>query len=443
MSEAFAEYREIPGISGRNPFLEALPPPLEDGELLKRLERLPSAPKGSMSPAERRMAAGSIKEAFIPLRYMVSVYRRLYDAIYTSYRSLPTVESIRRLRAVGDSAADTGYATSVESGSILGTPGVGKTSTIRRCLNLLPQSIVHMSYMGETMYCKQITYLFVECPADCSVKSLAVNILLAIDRAIGSEYGSVFLAKSRAASLSVLTAQVKRLCLTHHIGVIIVDEIQNVIKVSSKTGQERTLIRFLVEMTNECCTSIIFVGTPEAEALFSSREHLRRRTRGLRLLPFSHDGSFASFTEALLRYQYTPERARLTEPFLNTLYRLTNGVPAYIVQLLYSAQVYAIERGLKAITPEILKTAAEENNLAPRTSEDGWRNISDGSADEPVIGVGEPSDESAERKRTGRPPEKRDARDILRIIGPGGDALGADVIRQRLAEAGLLEVLSP
>ena len=68
-------------------------------------------------------------------------------------------------------------------------------------------------------------------------------------------------------------------------GLILVDEIQNAVLTARKNRQVKPLIKFLVELTNDTGTATYFVGTPEAEELFISQEHLKRRTRGIRLLP--------------------------------------------------------------------------------------------------------------------------------------------------------------
>lgn len=82
-------------------------------------------------------------------------------------------------------------------------------------------------------------------------------------------------------SASALVTQVKIICLNHAVGVIVVDEIQNAIQTAVHNKQVRPLIKFLVELVNETCTSIYFIGTSEAEQLFCQQEHLQRRTRGL------------------------------------------------------------------------------------------------------------------------------------------------------------------
>ena len=57
---------------------------------------------------------------------------------------------------------------------------------------------------------------------------------------------------------------------------------------------------------------------------------MKRRTRGIRLLPLKPDGAYHSFLEQLWPYQLTPSSAPLTEKMANKLYDHSAGIPAYI-----------------------------------------------------------------------------------------------------------------
>lgn len=137
--------------------------------------------------------------------------------------------------------------------------------------------VEHEKYPGDPFFCKQILYLVVGCPSDCSVKTLGLNIAVAIDKAIGNSYAK--------------------------------------------------------QLTNDICTSVFFVGTPIAEGLFTSQEHLKRRTRGMRLLPFKPDGTYRAFLQAIWPYQLTPATAPLSEQLANKRYDHSSGIPAYIVKI--------------------------------------------------------------------------------------------------------------
>ena len=359
-----------------NPFLAAMPEMLSHDAFMKAIRSLPPLPAGlgTMTPEERRQRLPMLSSLFVPMDYTYVLYDQLYRAISSTYSNRTMIEEIQRTNALFRGSPI--YATQPATGSILGVPGVGKTSSIRRALSLLPQVIEHEQYSGKPFFCKQVLYLIVECPSDCSVKTLGLNIAVAIDKAIGSNYAQQ-LTSLRSAAASAIATQVKILCLTHHVGLILIDEIQNAVATAQKNKQIKPLIKFLVELTNDTCTSAFFVGTPVAEEMFASQEHLKRRTRGLRLLPFKPDGAYRAFLQAIWPYQLTPDAAPLTEQLANKLYDASGGIPAYIIKIFQEAQAQALLQGERCISVKTMQRAI--NVLAikvPRTFS-GGTHISD------------------------------------------------------------------
>ena len=297
-----------------NPFLAAMPDMFPPEKVFEKIgSKLPIPHNLSdMTAEERRRQIPVLSTVFIPMNYMYNLYDILYRAIQTTYTTRTMIEEIRQINTLFNDEEKLSFSTGADSGSILGVPGIGKTSTIKRCLSTMPQVIEHTEYMGKAFFCKQVLYLHVECPSDCSVKTLAFNILAALDRAIGSHYLDN-LTVLRSASASAAATQVKILCMTHHVGLILVDEIQNAVVTARKNRQVKPLIKFLVELTNDTSTVIYFVGTPLAEELFTSQEHLKRRTRGVRLLPLKPDGTYLDFLNGIWGYQYTAKPAPLIE----------------------------------------------------------------------------------------------------------------------------------
>ena len=357
MQTVDAEYTSCSG-QANNPFLEALPDILGKDELFECVKSFPSIQDiDVLSAAQRRRLISSISSFFLPMDYMYRLYDSIYRAIETTYMTMNVLESTRQLNALYSSSVGAiprcSYTTQAECGAILGVPGVGKTSTIRRCVRSLPQVISHNAYHGHPFYCKQITYLFVECPSDCSVKTLGFNIANAIDAAIGSNYLEQIM-KSKALSASAIVLYVKQFCINHHVGVMIIDEIQNAVRTAQATKQTNRLIKFLVELMNDTCTSVFLVGTLEAEELFLKEEHLKRRTRGARLLPMTPGAEYRRFLDKLWPYQFTKKRAQLTDKFANLLYDFSGGIPAYIIKIFQEAQAQAILSGHEELDKGIL-----------------------------------------------------------------------------------------
>lgn len=310
-----------------------------------------------MSPAERRGLLPSLASIYVPMPYQYAIYDTLYRAIATTYCTADVVESTRAINAYY-CGRDTNYATQADSGSILGIPGCGKTATVRRCLSTMPQVIEHMEYQGQPCYCKQVLWLHVECPSDCSVKTLGFNVMAALDKAIGSKYLQSTKGL-RTASASAIATQTKILLTNNHVGLLVIDEIQNAVMTARKNRQEKPLLRFLVELTNETMTSIYFVGTPMAEELFVSQEHLKRRTRGIRLAPFRPDGAYLNFVQKIWPYQYTWQLAELTTSIGNKLYDCSGGIPAYIIKIFAESQAQALLTGRSCIDEKVIQRAVE------------------------------------------------------------------------------------
>ena len=155
-------------------------------ELMDRLASKPLRPEGlnDMSSSERRTALTNLNNLFIPMDYMYAIYDTLYRAMLSSYSNLSLINMVAQQNDLFLGRQTKQFSTQAESCSILGVPGIGKTSTIRRCLHQIPQVIEHTEYRGEMLYCKQVLYLMVECPSDCSVKTLACSIFSALDQAM-------------------------------------------------------------------------------------------------------------------------------------------------------------------------------------------------------------------------------------------------------------------
>ena len=354
-----AEYGEEQG----NPFFEALPEILGKEEVMKRLRSQIPYPKDiqKMSPEERRKEVMEISKWFYPMDYMYTIYDMLYRAMSATYQTKNIVDHIRQMNDLymdfrTGREREFQYATQAYTGAVLGVPGIGKTSTVQRCLSLMPKVIVHTNYGGKPMYTKQINYLFVECPSDCSVRTLAFNIFSAIDRAIGSDYLKQA-TYQRAVAASATTTKLKIICMNHHIGLIVIDEIQNAIQTAVKNRQLKPLVKFLVELTNETSTGICFCGTMEAEDLFMSQEHLKRRTRGFRLLPLKYDVTYRKFITELWDSQVVLQKTELSEKLMKQIYDLSAGIPSYIVKIFQEAQVQAILTGKEKLSYEVLKQA--------------------------------------------------------------------------------------
>lgn len=301
---------------------------------------------------------------------------------------------------------------------------------------ITPRAIEHTEYQGQPFFCNQVLYLRVESPSDCSIKTRALNLVAALDQAIGSNYLER-LTSLRSVAVSAVATQVKILCMTHHVGLILVDEIQNAVVTARRNRQIKPLIKFLVELTNDTCTGIYFVGTPLAEELFTAEEHLKRRTRGIRLLPLKPDGVYQDFLKQLWTYQLTPQPAPLTDKLANKLYDWSGGIPAYIIKIFQESQVQALLMGRSTIDEKTMQRAIDILAIKVPKTYAGGTHLSDFELGEesPAVEISTEAEPQEVARmyanKRGRKAAQRDAADLLTAYKSGGD------VSQRLKDLDL------
>ena len=97
----------------------------------------------------------------------------------------------------------------------------------------------------------------VQTPADCSVKGLLFEVLRKVDEILDTRYH--YNATRVGSTTDMLIGSVSTVAL-NHIGLLVVDEIQNV--VNSKNGA--VVVGMLTQLINNAGISICMVGTPKS-----------------------------------------------------------------------------------------------------------------------------------------------------------------------------------
>ena len=237
-----------------------------------------------------------------------------------------------------------------DSFTIIGTSGIGKSSAISRAISLVSeQKIIQL----DSPHSKVIPCLTVQCPFDSSVKGLLLEILRKVDEELDTTY-SVNAQKARTTT-DMLVGSVASVCL-NHIGLLVVDEIQNV--VASKNG--RNLIGALTQLINNSGISICMVGTPECTAFFEQAMQMARRSVGLQYTALPYDDYFQTVCQVLWQYQYVRQSSELTPAIIRWLYEHSAGVISIVVSLLHDAQELAILDGTEELNLTTLGRAYQQ-----------------------------------------------------------------------------------
>ena len=335
---------------------KVMPKMLAGNELASALTILPEYNESIRNESEtvRLMALSDLYRIYLPSQMSYEIYSKLYLSLLRSLQKKNTTLAIQQ-RYENNKAIQQQECTGIIGGSdsytIIGASGIGKSSAISRAI-----SLISGNRLIETKkpYCKIIPCLMVQCPFDSSVKGLLLEILRKADEELGTPYYQ-YAIKSRASTVDSLIGVVSTVAL-NNIGVLIVDEIQNV--ANSKNG--KNLVGMLTQLINNSGISICMVGTPESTAFFEQAMQLARRSLGLQYDRLEFNQYFADFCCTLFRYQYVRKKIAITPAIIDWLYQHSSGVISVVVSLIHDAQEIAILNGTEELNMAMLNEAYEK-----------------------------------------------------------------------------------
>lgn len=335
--------------------MSSLPEMLSGAELISAMTVLPeySEQIRNESASVRLMALSDLYKIYLPSQMTAEIYSKLYLALLRSLQKKTTKEAVRQQNENYKAVRQREYSGILggsDSFTIIGTSGIGKSSAISRAISLITSNGV----MEVTQpYAKIIPCVVVQCPFDSSVKGLLLEILRKVDEYLDTRYYQDAL-RVRATT-DMLIGSVSQVAL-NHIGLLIVDEIQNV--VNSKNG--KSLVGMLTQLINNSGISICMVGTPESAVFFEQAMQLARRSLGLQYNRMEYDQYFYDFCKTLFQYQYIQESAEFSEAVTEWLYEYSSGVISVVVSLIHDAQEIAILNGTEKLNLESLNEAYQK-----------------------------------------------------------------------------------
>lgn len=340
-----------------NKVIKELPDMLSGKELEKAMSIIPKYDKQIQKDgniAERLLKLSDLYSIYIPSQMSTEIYSKLYIGIIRSMQKKGNKLAVQQFNSTyrtmqniknktGNQQYD-GIIGGSDSFTIIGASGIGKSSAISRALNLIEAN--HVIEI-EQPYTKILPCLIVQCPFDSSVKGLLLEILRKVDEQLGTDY-----AQTKRFTTDMLIGSVSQVCL-NHIGLLVVDEIQNV--VNSKNG--KNLIGSLTQLINNSGISICMVGTPESEIFFEQAMQLARRSVGLKYTALPYDEHFCEVCECLFSYQYVKNTTQIDSTIIDWLYQHSAGVISIVVSLIHDAQEIAILNGREVLDTKSLDEA--------------------------------------------------------------------------------------
>lgn len=364
-----------------NQLIEALPEALNELEIVESLELLPD-----FDPASRQWGRSErMRELLVLLNimYPLSCHVELSLALDTLLREgyvgrrphsaqhMAIYQEIHE-DSLKPAAFRQSHDTLVPklSTALISASGMGKTTTVQRCLARYPKVIYHPEL---DLY--QIPALHFEMPSDGKgVKSLLTSIIEAVaDLIPNNTYREDYIRQSRE-SVSSMQSSVRRLLNKHCVGLLVPDEVQNV---ANTRKSDQVVMTELTTLANKSQTPVMYIGTPKANRVLGLDFRQARRSIGLSLgnwnplprfdtLPdedgvlVEQPGEWVDFITAVWRYSWVQKPVPLTEALLETIYYCTQGIIDLALKLLILTQARAILDGSETISEQLLMSVYDE-----------------------------------------------------------------------------------
>jgi energy-coupling factor transporter ATP-binding protein EcfA2 len=187
---------------------------------------------------------------------------------------------------------------------IVGGSGSGKTTLIKSIRYLFGRKIF-LPKLNITY----IPILIIDCPHKMSTRNLCLNILSKLDEELNTAYRTTHNSKTEGDLIN----KIHNLLAVHKVGLIVFDEIHNILevsrnKLSSKNKQAHNALKFFKNLANETQIPIVYVGIPGAEEVLNLSFQSYRRMSGNGTLRFPNLSMFSNDVLDVDCYEYFLER---------------------------------------------------------------------------------------------------------------------------------------
>jgi len=358
--QQLSEYQE-------NPFISAMPPIPETNEVVTLLQLFPSFDPQEIL-LDGRIRAHAIARLlhgfFQPLSPHLVLENKISLIIRQGYIGRNPADGswythlqngYRRVEEEDlDAVAYQGAYSTASSLPLFGCSGSGKTRTLERVLGMYPHCLHHAKYNIT-----QVVYLKIDCPIDGDLDGLCLSFFNEMDKLLGTPY-SVRYGGKKMGTMRLL-ANMCQVANMHALGVLIIDEVQNLNE--AKSGGAEKMHNFFVSLVNTIGVPIIQVGTPKASKFYQRTFRGGRRVNGLGAPPWDRlkrDEDWKRLLTRLWKYQWLRNASPLDDELESTMYDLTQGVMDIVIKLFVLAQIRAIVTGIECIKPMLLRKVFED-----------------------------------------------------------------------------------
>lgn len=356
-------------------------------ELLNHLTDLPELPLSSSELAAiprhiRLHYLHNIRELYLPSPEGSKVAETIDYMLRAGYKSRNPVSADSWKLISKDNHLYNEIHSPCIASVVVGHAGTGKTQTIQRALSRYPQIIIHDNFPQLIGKHLQVSWLSLDIPASGKSRDIARELCSAWDNMLSHHFPEQPRRFQKSLSFNnpnpqKLFDEWKQVAKSHFLGILHLDEVQNLFKLStlekrrskSKTqytehdeGPELSIvedqsIRWILEITNQWKIPVLISGTPDGVRAVMKRFSNAGRfsTTGYHLLPtFSYASESDSeyedevftktFLPILLDYQWLEKRLEDTPELRKKICEYSAGIPRLIIALWFVAQRIALSR---------------------------------------------------------------------------------------------------
>jgi AAA domain len=377
---------EPPEYAG-NPFILALPPYHERDTIIKtmrekiKVTHLESSRK--LAKSAKLLCINRISNNFAMLPGHIRVFdwgqsqlRAHYHRHFEEYDPCRISEAYVKMQSGEFDVVSLIGSAHSRALFVVGCSGVGKTTAARIGLSTCPNIIAHENFKGKGFRVVQVVWILITVPHNGSIDAMCRSILQWFDLRLGTRYVNEM--RKRGVNSADWVEKVVVVLKHHHVGLVVIDEIQNALRAADRTSMLDMLVNFL----NGNACAVIAIGTPEAESILNKRFRLGRRggSEVIHLNPFA-EGTVKDYENreltieerALLqilqdrdRYlrivtaiDFSPTPMRDVDGVCDMLMKVSAGLPAFINLAWALTQYEAVAGGHEMITPELLESTTQ------------------------------------------------------------------------------------
>lgn len=367
-----AEYNDqVPAIYKGNPFIEALPNILTEGEIPDKIAYYPEYCQSERNlPAEIRYHyVHTLEELIQPLDKHYEIERNISIMLRTGYRVRNPLSKEYAAQFYKDSSdivtlPRVPKRPNLKGLTIIGISGIGKSTAVEQVLLTYPQVIQHVSYRGVPLILKQLVWVKIDCPYGGSSKVMCEQFFRTVDAALETDYYQQY-SKARFTE-SQLLDRMENIIRLYGLGILVLDELQ-FLNVAHSGGYDK-LLNFFTKLSNNLGIPIVLIGTYKSLGLFRRELYQSRRGSAGGFGNIFWDcmeiktKEWSFFLETIWKYQWTKTHTPLTKRISDAIHDESQGITGIAVILYVLSQKEAIARGREEkITATLIRDVAKES----------------------------------------------------------------------------------